>query len=155
MVAFWWAFSVISYIIGAGISVKRVGWFFVDKDYCYSELTDLEEEWILVALYALLWPACAPPTLFVLGIRRTIIGVGLGRWFNSKPMPRAERKSLRKRERLDKLNDAIKAAEVELAKVNANLRSLQAGPVPEPAIPPPPPPPLPGYKYEVLGHRGS
>lgn len=125
---FWWVFSVVAYIVGAGVSVKRVGWWFINGDYCMEDLADLEEAWIPVALFALTWPICAPPTLAVLGIKNTIIGTGLGRWFNTKPMPRAERKAARKNERLDKLNDDIKNAELELAKVNANLRLLQPDP---------------------------
>ena len=89
-------------------------------------------DWLLASMSALFWPMVAP-FYVVYKITRAIASVtGIARWIDSKPLPRVdrklakiERKSEERQAKLDKLNDNIRAAERELASVNADIRRIQ------------------------------
>lgn len=121
MIALAWVLSVLGYT-GPGLYVlKRVAWWFARHNGDTRSLGELNEDWIPVTLCALLWPVFLSYCL----LWRVAVILGVRRWVLAEPVPRAARRERRKVSRLGKLNEAIKAAEQELATVNAMIQELQ------------------------------
>ena len=145
MVAFWWAFSVISYIAGATWWAKKIAWWLVDDSSYTSKPSELDgAAWLLVGFGAATWAFLTP--FYIMGKTAMLAFkcLHLNAWFDCRPVPLSERKALRKQERLDRLNTDIKNAEKELDKVTSLVHSLQSDPANFNAS---------DYKYGIPGHR--
>jgi hypothetical protein len=147
MIAFWWAFSVISYLVGSVITFRQVLWHMHRYNrreypalYGGRDISEtLSADAPIIGMVALFWPATVPVMLAYKGTRATARATNLSRWIMTEPVPLSERKATRKRERLNKLNEDIKNAERELDKVTSLVQELQQ---PE------------HHKYGYPGHRG-